>query len=179
MVFHCCSSISFVFKVCLLSAAALSRPAQGAVCHGPGDGGLGSCSSSAEAAAPSEEADCSGQVWLQARRDHSAHPAHQEGLLREERLASQKGKNPQGGRAGSVGRCGERKAKPFVECLDEERSGDSEGQCCELPTGFGSKGRDSELPVLGNKRCPDVFPEVCSSHPLPWRQPVTITRLPQ
>lgn len=25
--FHCCSFISFVFKVCLLSAAALSRPA--------------------------------------------------------------------------------------------------------------------------------------------------------
>lgn len=27
VVFHCCSFISFVFKVCLLSAAALSRPA--------------------------------------------------------------------------------------------------------------------------------------------------------
>lgn len=62
--FHCCSSISFVFKVCLLSAAALSRPAQGAVCHSPGDGGLGSCSSPAEAAAPPEEANCSGQVRL-------------------------------------------------------------------------------------------------------------------
>lgn len=64
LVFHCCSSISFVFKVCLLSAAALSRPAQGAVCHSSGDGGLGSCSSSAEAAPPPKEANCSGQVWL-------------------------------------------------------------------------------------------------------------------
>lgn len=64
LVFHCCSSISFVFKVCLLSAAALSRPAQGAVCHSSGDGCLGSCSSSAEAAAPPEETNCSGQVRL-------------------------------------------------------------------------------------------------------------------
>lgn len=62
--FHCCSSISFVFKVCLLSAAALSRPAQGAVCHSPRDGGLGSGSSSAEAAPPPEEANCPGQVRL-------------------------------------------------------------------------------------------------------------------
>lgn len=63
-VFHCRSSISFVFKVCLLSAAAVSRPAKGAVCHSSGDSGPGSCSSSAEAAAPPEEANRSGQVWL-------------------------------------------------------------------------------------------------------------------
>lgn len=64
LVFDCCSSISFVFQVCVLSAAALSRPAQGALCHSPGDRGLGSRSSSAEAAPPPKEANCSGQMWL-------------------------------------------------------------------------------------------------------------------
>lgn len=68
-----------------------------------------------------------------------------------------------------MGRHGEREAKPFVWWFG--CSGNSEAPVPRA-RGLGSEGRDSELAVLGKKRCPEVFPEVCSSQPLSCRQPV-------